>query len=370
MEILNKKVVAAAIFLCSILALTAYHPQKPAPAAALATENASTPDGALQSEKTIDDAAETAHWHDRIAAVGGIAAYKEFGVEAAKYDFGARHVLAHLFGKALYTVEGLSGVSACDSNYSYGCFHQFLGEAIGEHGFAAAATLNTTCEQQASQFKQITCQHGIGHGVLAYSGYTQDDLLKALDACHSFSGADLGGCYSGAFMEYNVRLMISPDLGVRDYAEMRPLPKDGDFEAPCDAVSDAYRPSCVLLLPQWWDTALLHDDHSAQGFADMGDKCHTVAKHIGMGDLCFQGIGLVTGTDPQLAMSLCDATSKNTQEQLQCRSFSAHFITSELGVSEGIKVCAGLTGKDKTYCESYAHNETTLFGADTAELLQ
>lgn len=218
MEKLPRRVVIpAALFLGAILALTLYHPAPPQQEA-LQT----VPQGVLKNEKTIDDATVTKHWTERIAAVGGVAAYEEFGVEAQGYEFGARHVLAHLFGRALYQVEGLKGVGACDSNYSYGCFHQFLGEAIAGHGLASAAELNESCRSQDTNQKRIACQHGIGHGVLAYSGYSEADLHKALDACRSYSDATLGGCYSGAFMEYNVRLMISKNLGVRQYDEMRP----------------------------------------------------------------------------------------------------------------------------------------------------
>lgn len=148
------------------------------------------------------------------------------------------------------------------------------------------------------------------------------------------------------------------------------LSKDGDFIAPCDAVAKEYQPSCVLLLPQWWSAALLKDDHSASAYAKMGEMCGTLSKTLRMEGLCFQGIGLTTGTNPELAISLCTASSADPKEQLECRAFSAHFTTSELGVAEGQKVCAGLKGKDATYCDSYAQDLSGIFGANVDELIQ
>jgi hypothetical protein len=211
---------------------------------------------------------------ESIKTIGGAKAYASFlnTVQERSID---EHTQAHIFGEALYKIEGLDGVAVCDPSLRFGCYHSFFGQAIYEKGIEILPELDALCRK--SYGVDTKCQHGLGHGLLVYTGY--EDLLKALELCESITDEQTGGCLGGVFMEYNFHTMEQVDNGVY-YRLLGENPNE-----PCDALPERFHSACYLEQVQWWKTVYDND------FVHIGTLCNTLNKESGAYSSCFRGIG-------------------------------------------------------------------------------
>lgn len=311
---------------------------------------------------------QVSYWNDRIERKGGADAYAEFAKVAESLTYDDRHAKSHAFGSALFSVEGSSGISVCDARFSFGCFHQFLGDAISALGLESIPNLNDACFDALST-SPLSCQHGIGHGALAAIGYDDESLQKALDICESLPGADpIGGCYGGVFMEYNVRTMLAEAATTREY-------KDNPY-APCDALAGVFVPACIYWQPQWWMQGPLQGHDMEESFKEMGSYCRsfvTLHKGLPLGKeplgkelsrSCFEGLGNVVAQasnfSPEKARAFCDAAGSNSRERLFCRSIGANHFGIDANAEAAAEVCSGLTETEQEYCLAYASNKANV----------
>src|SRR6185295_8507310 len=88
-------------------------------------------------------------------------------------------------------------------------------------------------------FQQSQCLHGIGHGIMAWSGYALPDALRHCDALEPGRQP----CYTGVFMENIVGSLDSHHSG--QPAGSRYLSNDPQY--PCTIVDDKHKESCYLL---------------------------------------------------------------------------------------------------------------------------
>jgi len=298
---------------------------------------------------------QSSFWTERIQNVGGKAAYAELGKSVHDLSPQEQHTAAHVFGAALYNVEGTKGLAVCDSNFNFGCYHEFLGRAIAALGLSSVESLNQACVDALGS-GSLSCQHGIGHGILAYLGYSDKDLLKGLAQCKSLPYNDpIGGCYGGLFMEYNLQTMLNTEGRLR--------PMNSDVQEPCDTLSTEFRTACYYWQPQWWNQSLKNGKESMQAslaaFSKMGEWCIQAGENTRD---CFEGIGNITPPEANFeaanAKTLCEAVSKDKRYQLYCKSVAANSLS--LGgagkKADGVAVCSGLSGADMTYCTNYANN--------------
>ncbi len=302
--------------------------------------------------------AQQAFWEGRITKVGGTAAYQEFAESVATGTPQSQHAQAHVFGSALYQAEGLPGLATCDSRFSFGCYHEFLGRAISSLGLAVVAQLNDACFQVLSS-SPLSCQHGIGHGIIADLGYDASSLDKALAVCKDLPHSDpIGGCYGGVFMEYNLQTMLGEEGRIR--------PATADLLAPCDRESAVYQPACYFWQPQWWRQNLrtqgVVDNKIA--YSQIGALCAQAPAN--MQRSCFEGIGNNIPADAEFdantARTLCIAATRDPQHQLWCRSLVADslFVGGAGKKGDALAVCKGLSAEAYRYCASYAKNEANL----------
>ena len=301
-------------------------------------------------------AAREAYWHNRIARVGAGAAYAEFAGAVSSLSPNEQHQNAHPFGGALFETTGLSGISTCDTRFNFGCYHEFLGRAITKLGLAAVPELNDACVKNIEK-GPLSCQHGIGHGIMAAEGYDEVALDTSLAICKDLTGSDtIGGCYGGVFMEYNMQTMLGDQARVRSVHE-------GDPYYPCTRLDGSYLPACAFWSPQWWSVAGYTDS------AAIGSLCDGFAEAVGRAGAdvpvvrdCYQGLGVEApsraGFDPVNTAALCKLASKDPLNQLYCLSYAANSLTvGGGGVENGVAVCNGLTGDYLSYCTAYAKNE-------------
>jgi hypothetical protein len=301
-----------------------------------------------------------AFWKERIDAIGPARAYTEFADDVAPLSANERHENAHTFGAALYESKGVSGLTTCDSRFSYGCFHEFLGRAIAALGLGVVNSLNQDCVDALGP-RSLSCQHGIGHGIEAALGYDEAALQHSLDTCHSLPYTDpIGGCYGGVFMEYNMQTMLG------DQAVTRPQ-RPGDPLYPCDILASTYRPACAFWSPQWW-IDLQHQSGSDHfDIAAVGALCDSLHE-LTLVRACYEGLGTIVpgeaAFDAAQTRTLCEASSDDPVRQLYCKSYAANSLAvgGSGQTGDALAVCAGLSESAATFCDAYARNEANIAG--------
>lgn len=263
-----------------------------------------------------DLSVEKARLERDIRTIGAKSAYAAFKEENRETAYDRQHALAHIFGELMYESEGIEGISVCDSSFGFGCFHSFFGKAIQEKGIRVVKELDGACIE-AFGLRGTGCSHGIGHGVLSYTG--EESLLEALEICSTltFKGP-IGGCSSGVFMEYNFRTMTT-----NGRSELRPLSEEQPY-APCDSLS-LFRESCYFEAPSWWRASLEQRGHAPEEtYRILGSWCISLS-----GDeyeACLRGVGNVipanAAYDLDLSIERC-GLMPDKESELWCRKGAA-----------------------------------------------
>lgn len=262
----------------------------------------------------INVAGAVAHWEKLIDAYGPQRAHDEMVKEVSAKNPNVFHPLAHTFGEALYEEGKLSYVGYCGVEFDYGCYHQVLGHALTEYGHSAVGQVEQQCE--TTQTKARSCIHGVGHALVSHYGYTEEALLAALDDCRIFAKGHnaLNGCAGGAFMEYNLREILSGAI-----QDMRPLSTTTATE-PCTRVPKEVRGECAYELPLWWGN-VRSGTTPGNLFEWMGARCRSYAS-ADLVDGCFAGIGVpaawIANFNPTLIAYECTSASKTDRERLFC----------------------------------------------------
>lgn len=282
------------------------------------------------------DSEETRYWIDVIQDVGGVAAYQHFDEKYANKEINFTHDLAHSFGEALYKVEGIDGVSVCDSNHGFGCYHSFFGWALLDNGLDVITDLDEACIAVYGE-KGLGCQHGIGHGVLAELG--SENLRDSLEACSTLNWqGPVGGCTSGVFMEYNFSSMGTRHL--RDYVP-------GETHFPCTDVPEKYRQACYFEQPAWW-VQIVNQDYGA-----VGKFCAEVEDE-NQREMCYRGAGNVavgsSAYDIDFVIESCHQMPDQTGIS-HCIQGAAWIISAQKELGDIWQpLCDSLVGEEKEIC--------------------
>lgn len=153
------------------------------------------------------------------------------------------HRIAHAIGGgALKHYDGqvgqafVAGRPSCTSGYYHGILERaFLGFEQSELG-SAARTFCADAAIRETKFIAYQCVHGLGHGLMIYTGY---DLPLSLRTCDKLANQwDGTSCTGGVFMEN-----YQASYGVKS----RWLKKD-DLLYPCNAVAERYKFYCYDLV--------------------------------------------------------------------------------------------------------------------------
>jgi len=153
------------------------------------------------------------------------------------------HRIAHAIGAgALSHYHGsvgqafVAGRPSCTSGYYHGILERaFLGVDQNKLG-AAARKFCASPEVRKSEFIAYQCVHGLGHGLMIYTGY---DLPASLHTCDKLSTQwDATGCTGGVFME-NYQ---------SSYGVTSRWVKKKDLIYPCNSVAEKYKYYCYDLV--------------------------------------------------------------------------------------------------------------------------
>jgi len=279
---------------------------------------------------------EMEYWISYIESTDAQQAYTYFGEIYDQSIYTVQHSHAHVFGEALYKTTGIEGVSVCDSNYGFGCYHSFFGWALNTEGAGIITKLDRACVDAYGE-KGLGCQHGLGHGVLVEFGY--EKLSQSLDLCKTLSWQEpIGGCTSGVFMEYNFNTMGDGEIR---------KPREDNLHYPCNVVDDVYGEACYFEQPQWWYYQTRSD------YGAVGELC-SEAPYVLQREACFRGVGnSVAGTREYDVAGMLGTCSLMPDEESRLLCIEgATWLMSAQPEFKGMweEMCSALRGDAKTRC--------------------
>lgn len=284
---------------------------------------------------------EELKWANRIQRLGGKEAYQELSAELKKLSPSDQHLNAHYFGKALYKQLGIEGISVCDVSFNFGCYHEFLGNAIYYEGIEVVEKLNEKCKKET---QTLGCQHGIGHGVATYFGYSYENLVDSLTTCSTLPYSDpIGGCPGGVFMEYNFQTMLAKEGKIREFDTQSPY-------SPCDQLSETYKKSCYYWQTQWWISVLPGSPY--EQYRKIGSLCSTLPEKTE----CYQGAGNMAGQSSYFnipkTIALCHALN-DTEGERHCRSTAVgSFLSIPEYSTNAHDICLYATASETKLCQN------------------
>jgi len=154
------------------------------------------------------------------------------------------HRIVHTIGSAtLARFDGdvgeafAHGAATCASGYYHGILERaFTGVAARDDAARTAGGLCRGEKIEETEFLLYQCVHGLGHGLMIYSGY---DLPWALSVCDGLrTDWDQTSCTGGVFMEN-----ISSSYGVTSK-----WLRDDDPIYPCPAMKERHKLYCYLMV--------------------------------------------------------------------------------------------------------------------------
>lgn len=284
---------------------------------------------------------------------GPTAAYANLAEDLSDRPSEERHRRAHIFGESLYQLLGFNGVSVCDEQFTYGCLHELTAQSLYAHGMGALSDLVGVCKSLEPD-KRNECEHGLGHGILAYYGYSLSNVEKSLQHCSAFSDAFtdvVGGCNGGVFMEFNLQAMKGDGVQPREVIH-------NDLFYPCRDVDTQYSLSCIYKLPQWWD-ALYSELNTPQRYPKLATLCSTLGVTTREQHVCYAGIGVVAfgvSTLPEKIEAACTSMQPNDEAVYACLANAAYRYRM-IDESKSSLLCNSLSGYQLSACISAANKK-------------
>lgn len=205
------------------------------------------------------------------------------------------HLLGHTVGDMLYEQKGLAGIRDCTQDFRNACSHSVVIGYLREHGEGSLPEIVKTCrEAPGGKGAYTMCFHGLGHGVLAFTGY---DFEKAIQMCkltgsEQYHNREYIECVGGATMELMAGVH---DRGAWELQRPKYF-KDEDPLYPCDAtfVPDEVKPICYThLTPHLFESA--GGDLGRlmpESFGPAMNYCDAIPKsRVADRDACYGGFG-------------------------------------------------------------------------------
>jgi mono/diheme cytochrome c family protein len=226
----------------------------------------------------------------------------------------------------------VAGSASCTSGYYHGILERsFLGIEEEELGpasrrFCAGPQIRT------SEFIAYQCVHGLGHGLMIYTGY---DMPLSLKTCDRLATEwDQRSCTGGVFMEN-----LQTSYGTRS----RWL-KDNDLIYPCNAVAERHKYYCYDLMP----SRVLQ----ATGYNWAKTIAHCRRADRNYVDTCFQGMGREasgqTRLDPVRILQICSGARVYANE---CIHGAAKDMTyTDVGARRAKVLCNTAPNRHRDYC--------------------
>lgn len=237
--------------------------------------------------------------------------------------------LAHYGGDA---AEALAhGAMTCNSGYYHGVIELAFGGVPRPKVIQVARGLCTSPSITKQNFLLYQCVHGLGHGLMIYSG---DDLPFSLHTCDrlktSFARVS---CTGGVFMQNQMPGMLTS-----------PYLKRSDPIYPCNMVAERYKRYCYL---QVTSQILPHVGYDWQKTANWCRRSET-----GWVATCFQSFGRdASGTSeyhPAATIKICKIAGDMAAECLY--GAARDYANNYAGGKEAAVLCKLAPGRDRGRC--------------------
>ena len=225
------------------------------------------------------------------------------------------HRIAHAIGAgALSHFHGnigqafVAGRPSCTSGYYHGILERaFLGVAQSQLG-ASARKFCASPEVRKSEFIAYQCVHGLGHGLMIYTGY---DLPLSLHTCDKLQQGDPLSCTGGVFMEN-----YQSSYGITS----RWL-KTKDLIYPCNSVAEKYKFYCYDLVTARILPKVNYNWKKAAAWCRKSEKNWV--------KVCFQSMGRdasgYTRLDPARILKICRVAG-NMAARVHLRGRGGHDV--------------------------------------------
>jgi cytochrome c553 len=249
------------------------------------------------------------------------------------------HQITHWVGRASLAhyhkdaAQALShGAMTCNSGYYHGVLQAaFAGLPKGDVE-VKARRLCTTPAVNTDDFLLYQCVHGLGHGLMIYSG---DDLPWSLRTCHTLqTDFDRVSCTGGVFMQN-----LDTTMGVSKYLRANnPL-------YPCNIVVRQDKYYCYLMATSRILPMVSYSWTRAAAWCRRAEK--------GWVGICFQSFGRdASGTSqyqPSQTVRLCDAAGKVGESDCiygAARDYGNNYA----GGPRALAICAATPKRYKARC--------------------
>ncbi len=114
------------------------------------------------------------------------------------------HLLGHVIGDVLYKQGGLNGIRVCTQEFRNACSHSIVIGLFLDKGEKSLPDVAEACRRAPGGVGAYSlCFHGLGHGILAYTGY---DMPIGIDLCkktatQKYNSREAIECIGGTVME-------------------------------------------------------------------------------------------------------------------------------------------------------------------------
>lgn len=281
------------------------------------------------------------------------------------------HLLGHIVGDVLYKQKGVEGIKICTPDFRNACSHSIVIGVLNEKGESALPEIAQACKEAPGGKGAYTmCFHGLGHGVLAFTGY---DLKEAVAMCKlvgtpQYHDQEYVECVGGTIMEIiaGVHDRTAWEKQVGNYF------KDSDPLFPCDAswMPDEVRGVCYIQLTPHLFTAAGGDlgNLLPTVYPKAFSYCDALPKDsAALRQACYGGFGkeftvLAQGRDIRAIGSMPTSALQNVRDwcamannkdgELACDSFalSSLFWGGENVADASFQFCALATGDAQVAC--------------------
>ena len=249
------------------------------------------------------------------------------------------HRIAHRMGSAALKRYNdkvapafIAGSPVCASGYYHGIIERaFLGQPTDKLAIVARQ-LCSDPKITEKRFLSYQCIHGLGHGLMIYTGY---DLPGSLRTCDDLrTGFDRVSCSGGVFMEN-----FNSSYGVTSKYLRR-----SDPIYPCNSVAERYKLYCYQLVT----ANILRVENYDQ--AKTADACRRSEKR--WVKTCFESFGRdvsgLAGKDAGKALASCRLAKANEGDCLY--GVSREIVNADAAGERGGRFCARAPARHRAHC--------------------
>ena len=249
------------------------------------------------------------------------------------------HRIAHRMGSAALArfkdkvaPAFVAGQATCASGYYHGIIERaFLGQPTDKLDIVARQ-LCSDPQISDQRFLFYQCNHGLGHGLMIYTGYDLPDSLKTCDNLRT--GFDRVSCSGGVFMEnFN-----------SSYGVTSKYLRKNDPIYPCNSVAERHKLYCYLLV-----TANLLRVNSYDQ-AKTADGCRGSEK--AWIKTCFESFGRdvsgIAGKSASRALASCRLAKGNESDCLY--GVSREIVNADAAGERGGRFCARTPSRHRAHC--------------------